>query len=210
MTKRLPLFFLGTFVLFLFVFFSYLVHKDLFTQLDFNTTVKIQDKVSRVFDQPFSSLSFIGSFEIATIVLLLLLAIRRKLMGILALFFYGVFHLIEIFGKSFVDHAPPPEFMVRTEKLVEFPQFHVRAEFSYPSGHAGRAVFLSFVLGLFIWKSKKIPMHIKFLLLAVIGGYDLIMFVSRIYLGEHWLSDVLGGALLGIAMALLSEVAFSF
>ena len=37
----------------LFVFFSYLVHKDVFTQFDFDTTVRLQDMISRRFDELF-------------------------------------------------------------------------------------------------------------------------------------------------------------
>jgi membrane-associated phospholipid phosphatase len=36
--------------------------------------------------------------------------------------------------------------------------------------------------------------------------YDMLMIISRITLGEHWLSDVLGGALLGLAMGILGVV----
>src|SRR4029079_8924257 len=115
---------------FSFVFFSYLVHKNVFMQLDFDTTVRFQDRIPRRFDDVFSFLSDIGAFEAVTIVLLVLLAIRRKLWGFIALFFYGLFHFIELYGKAFVSQLPPPEFMVRTKKIVEFPQFHIRQEYS--------------------------------------------------------------------------------
>lgn len=201
MLKRTSFFFLGLFLFASFVSFSYLVHKDLFSNFDFDTTVRLQDNVSTRLDDFFSLLSDIGSFEILTAVLIILLIIWRKVRGILFFLAYVLFHLIELYGKFFVAHAPPPEFLLRTKRIFDFPQFHVRAENSYPSGHTGRTVFLSAILLFLIWRSKKFSPFVKLLLAGVVISFDIAMGVSRVYLGEHWISDVIGGALLAGALA---------
>lgn len=207
MSKRVLYFLGGAFLFLVFVFFSYLVHKNIFTQFDFDTTVRLQNNISRRADNVFSTFSDIGKFEIMLILLVGIFAVARKFIaGGVALLLFGGFHLFELFGKFFVAHAPPPQFMLRTKTIIDFPQFHVRADNSYPSGHAGRTMFLSTILLILIWQARGFGKPLKLFLSACVVGFDIVMLVSRVYLGEHWTTDVIGGSMLGMALGMMGAV----
>ncbi len=81
--------------------------------------------------------------------------------------------------------------------------FQMLSSFSFPSGHVmfyttffGFLLFLSFALLKRSWL-RFLVNAILILLIALVG-------LSRIYLGEHWASDVLGGYLLGSLLLALS------
>lgn len=202
--SKLPLLFISALIFLIFVLFSYLVHKDLFLGFDFDTTVRLQDNISRRFDTVFSSLSLFGSFEVLSFVLLLLMLLKRKFKTIMLPLSYVALHVIELYGKIFVTHSGPPFMFFRYDIHFLFPSSYVTPGYSYPSGHSARTVFISTVLIYLILKSNKIPKSLKIIMLGAVLLFDLVMLVSRVYLGEHWSTDVIGGALLGLSLAIFS------
>jgi membrane-associated phospholipid phosphatase len=74
--------------------------------------------------------------------------------------------------------------------------FAVLDSYSFPSGHV---MFYTILFG-FLWYlvyTLLKPSLLRSLLLVLLGGLILGVGASRIYLGQHWASDVLGAYLLG-------------
>ncbi len=205
-THRWVVFFFGILAFLFFISFSYVVHKNMFTQSDFDNTVRLQNHMSLRFITPFSFLSDIGKVEIVSVILLIILAIHRKLRTFLAFIFFGLLHFFELYGKFFVSHKAPPHFMLRTHDIFNLSPFFVRTENSYPSGHAGRALFVTALVGVMTLNTKKLSTLQKASIILLLSAYDIVMGISRVYLGEHWTSDVIGGSLLGLSLGLFSSL----
>ena len=139
-----------------------------------------------------------------SVILLIGWAIMKKMNYIFVLFFFGLIHLIELFGKAFVSHPGPPHMFIRYDLGFTFPSSYVQPGSSYPSGHLARTMFISIIILLLAHRSKKLSKENKNVIYLLVLFFDAAMFASRIYLGEHWLSDVIGGVLLGLAMGIFS------
>lgn len=77
--------------------------------------------------------------------------------------------------------------------------------FSFPSGHATVTTVLLSFLGFLL--ARRQPLPIRMGLAAAAAVYIGAVALSRLYLGAHWMSDVLGGMSLGLAwVALVATV----
>jgi undecaprenyl-diphosphatase len=74
---------------------------------------------------------------------------------------------------------------------------------SFPSGHVVfYTVFFGFIF-VTMFVIKKIPFWLRMIVAAICFGMIVAISISRVYLGAHWFSDILGGYLLGFALLLI-------
>lgn len=172
-----------------------LVWQDQFTTLDFNLTVKLQDNVSRTLDPLLGLLVELGSIEVMTGVLLLVIwKTRQSVPSFLWVIFLYLLGMITVLAlKNTLSHPAPIFMFQRDSGIGQFSPFYVQTESSYPSGHTYRAFFILTYLAMRLSTQRRSPILASLPLLA--AG---MIALSLIVLGKHWFSDILGGASLAI------------
>lgn len=129
-----------------------------------------------------------ATFILPVLIVVVLLLLKRKwsalFFALVSLASVGITQLL----KNLVDRARPEEMLVISDHG------------SFPSGHAANAATMAVALGIifprvWVWAAGAI--------------WVALMMFSRTYLGVHWLTDTIGGALLGAGVVLILWAPFA-
>lgn len=149
-----------------------------------------------LFDSFFSLLSFVGYFGAIWFVFLLLLLfweeIKEKKALFTLIFAWGFALISEMSLKSLFGRLRP-EFRI-SEVIVVLDK---TTSLSFPSGHATIAFASVYILSFY---HRKWAMW--YYLFAILISF------SRIYLGKHYPSDVVAGAIVGTCIGYLSNAGY--
>jgi membrane protein DedA with SNARE-associated domain len=140
-------------------------------------------------------ITLLGKWEIVlfglliTTLILVLFKKRKDIIGLLVAITGSM--LFDVLGKLLIHRSRPEGIAVYQEN-----------SFSFPSGHATIAMaFYGFITYYIVRHMKIWQNKINFLFLGI--TIILAIGLSRLYLGVHFLSDVLGGYLLGLLWLLI-------
>ena len=143
-------------------------------------------------DNMYKVFTFLAStlFVVSACVVLLVFMKNKKIAGTI----FGsvaISTIVNIVIKP-IFRRPRPE----VRRLVE------EKSFSFPSGHTMAAVTLYGILIFFVMRSK-LQKNVKLAISIVLGLLPICVAVSRIYLGAHFASDVIGAAITSTALLLV-------
>jgi len=160
-------------------------------QVDLTLAQRVQDAASPRLTTAMEAITAIGYTAVATVLIVLVAAgfwLVHWRLEAAALLISPLGELLDTLAKL-IGHRPRP---AGTQLHVET----VLSSYGFPSGHAVFATYFFGLLILFLLsRVPATPLRGG----AIIAGALLILLIgiSRVYLGEHWPSDVLGGYWLG-------------
>lgn len=113
---------------------------------------------------------------------------RKKIYALSLLYAFLVSGIIAQILKRLVDTPRPKLYFANGEYTQFIEGIKIATQHSFPSGHTATAFAIATVI-MIVMKSRK--WQIQILVTATLVGF------SRIYLGQHFLLDVLVGAIIG-------------
>lgn len=176
-----------------FVALTVFVTLDPLSSIDRKFSMKVQSHHSPQRDQVMEAISWAGYLPHAAILvaacIIIFLLLKRKREALFVLL-SGLSGLVSSILKFLVNRPRPTQSLVRVLEMAP--------EKSFPSGHTiFYTVFFGF-LTLLMFRLTDLPKIVR----AVVAGISLLLIlivpISRIYLGAHWFTDVLGGGLVGL------------
>lgn len=163
--------------------------------LDQGLMTLVQDERSRAFDAIAVLITRLGDFHVqlatGTLLTVLLLAARRWQAGL----FVTASLLLAATATTILKHL-----LERTRPDV---LLHPLESYSLPSGHTSAAFAFFLALGVLAGRGSAARTRLSWLVVATLPA--LAIALSRVYLGVHWPSDIIAGALVALTSCALSQ-----
>ncbi|MCY0969229.1 phosphatase PAP2 family protein [Chryseobacterium wangxinyae] len=166
---------------------------------DLSVSKEIQEDQNLILDIVMKAFSWIGTVYVAAIMVFSFAAVffifkyfKEGLFLLSCILSGGVSYVL----KMLIDRPRPTVDFVR---VVEETYYQ-----SFPSGHVlFYTVFFGSIMIIAIY-SKILKISLKILTSVLCLGMIILGAVSRIYLGAHWFTDVIGGFIVGILFVMVS------
>ena len=135
--------------------------------------------------------NFGGAIFLISETIILLIVVKNKKIGLSVALNLIIITILNILLKNIIQRPRPTEF-----RLID------ETGYSFPSGHSMVSMafygFLIYLIYKYIKNEK-----LKWILIAILSILILFIGISRIYLGVHYTSDVIGGFLISISYLII-------
>jgi membrane-associated phospholipid phosphatase len=188
------------------ILLSYAASRFQVLPFDLKSNEELQEQASPLFDSLMRGVSAIGDLAIAmtlTAIAMLTFAMRRQWLESIFMLATTSSVLLAFVLKELIHRTRPIHLAQNATGLMQSIN-----EYSYPSGHVlFFVVFFGFFAYLawihFAGRARMIVISICGMLIVLIGP-------SRIFLGVHWASDVLGGYIIGMIWLFVLILAYKW
>ena len=185
------------FVLFtIFILLGVLIKLDLLVTIDNLMYKIITIRMNDYITYFYKFITFLGSTEfiifLCVFFLILFMILKKKNIAVIIpsiLLISTIFNTVIklIFGRS------------RPEKVLKLV---LEDTYSFPSGHTMAAVSMYGIL-LYIVLKSNINKKLKIVLSCILGILPILVAISRVYLGAHYITDVIGAIILATGILLI-------
>ena len=177
-----------------------LVKNNCFRQIDNYIYSSISKIINPVNTAIFKFFSFFGSeIFIIGICALVLILVKEKSRGIGFVFILGMSLLLNQGLKLIIGRDRPNINQIVNESSL-----------SFPSGHTMIATTIVGVFIYNIWHNQKNKLSKKIILSIILIIFALMIMLSRIYLGVHYFSDILGGITAALLLLAIVHYYYAF
>lgn len=156
---------------------------------------------------PFLNSMMLDVTALGGLALTIVLGLLASIIFLLARDPAAAIHLILTASGGFLISIWSKNLVLRPRPSI-IPQLIHVSGFSYPSGHSITSACIYLTMAILACRHFK-PIKTRFALLALAGIMITLISFSRIYLGVHYPSDTLSGALIGLAWALFMAALFA-
>jgi membrane-associated phospholipid phosphatase len=174
--------------------------------LDLKAYEELKEQASPLFDMLMNNVSDLGEIAFAvtlTAIAMLTFAIQRKWLEAIFMLATTSSVLLAFVLKDLIQRPRPFPLNQNAPGLIQSIN-----EYSYPSGHV---LFFVVFFGFFAYLAwLHFTGWIRVIVIAICGALILLIGPSRIFLGAHWASDVLGSYIIGAIWLFLLILAYQW